>query len=50
MSASGVLVLEGVDVIVGVGDGETDGVAEGSCTNVTCAVIPLQLKNTVLSQ
>ena len=42
--------LEGVDVIVGDGDGEVEGVAEGSCTKVTCAVTPLQLLRSKLSQ
>ena len=50
MSGGGERVLEGVDVIVGDGDGEVDGVAEGSCTKVTCAVTPLQLLKSKLSQ
>ena len=50
MSAGGECVLEGVTVVVGDGEGELDGVAEGSCTKVTCAVSPLQLLKSKLSQ
>jgi hypothetical protein len=36
--------------MVGDDEGEVDGVAEGSCTKVTCAVSPLQLLKSKLSQ